>query len=911
MLKIERKQKPGRCNYSHSGGSNLTPGKVLLALVFMCWMMPARALPHSNFKPEKSAYFFWFNAQGTLWHDLNANGIKEAGEPGVTTGVGQLAGGTNFIGGIWNIGTLGLTNASPAFTTNENSSKPGFWSRSLVEGTYYVHYNLPAGFARFSPQLTGTGSADPVAGRSSVNADGNSNSYSTFLLLGTQTRVFDAGIYRYAKLGNKVWSDLNGNGMMDANEPGIPGATVKLYNSSGAQLQTVTTDGSGNYTFTGLTPGTAYSVGVVLPGNYTASVPTGAYPDNNVVNDNNGVQLVGNEVRSNTITLINTQEPDGINRDDNFTMNIALKPVVYNVSGSVFNDINGAVNGADGTAMSNVTVQLKNSTGAVAGTTTTDGSGAYIFNTVFPGNYTVVVVPGTGYRNVSTSESPSQTDGIIPIMVTNANITGQNFGLGQPPVTVNDSKTGVVPGTPATVTVLTNDSDPNNNMNNGSVNLVPPAGAIGTDTDGDGDIDKVVVPNQGTWTVDNNGVVTFTPQTGFTGSPTPISYTVKDNSGLVSNTSTITVSYLAGYSIAGKVFNDVNGATNGADGTAMGSITVQLKNSAGMLSGTATTDGSGAYIFNGVIPGAYTIVVVPGTGYQNVSSSESPSQTDGIIPVTVTNANITGQNFGLGQPPVTVNDTKSGVTPGTPAVVTVFTNDTDPNNNINNSSVNLVPPAGATGTDTDGDGDIDKVVVPNEGTWTEDNKGIVTFTPQPGFTGNPTPVSYTIKDNSGLVSNPSTITITYLAVPDLSPNIMVVPTQVTGAKNLSVRVVVREVLNAATLADKAIYVYIPTATHYTMSAFDPALSSIAGLPVQNKDWSYMGVQGSNYVFQLSGTTGKKIIDAGGTSAFGFTVVFDAKKTGGKDAMVVSIFDGSGGEINFKNNKDNDVIKYGF
>ncbi|WP_300603724.1 SdrD B-like domain-containing protein [Niabella sp.] len=911
MLKIERKSKPGCSNYSDRKSRARTLGRMLLALVFMGGMVPAMARSGSNAEPKKPAYFFWFNAQGTLWHDLNANGIKEPGEPGVTSGVGQLTGGTNLIGGIWNIGTLGLTNSSPAFTTNENSSKPGFWSRSLVEGTYYVHYNLPAGFASFSPQQTGTGGADPTAGYSSVNGGGNSNSYSTFLLLGTQTRTFDAGIYRYASLGNKVWSDLNGNGTMDANEPGVSGATVHLYKSDGTLVQTVVTDGSGNYRFPGLTPGTPYMVGVVVPNNYTTSVPTGTNPDDNVVNDNNGVRLVGNEVRSNTITLINTQEPDGSNRDDNYTMNIALKPVGYNVSGSVFNDINGATNGADGTPLGNITVQLKNSAGAVVETAVTTGTGSYNFATVFPGNYTVVVVPGTGYRNVSTSENPSQADGIIPVTVTNANVTGQNFGLGQPPVTVNDSKTGVIPGTPATIAVLTNDTDPNNNINNGSVNLVPPAGATGTDTDGDGDIDKVVVPNQGTWTVDNNGVVTFTPQTGFTGSPTPLSYTVKDNSGLVSNTSTITVSYLSGYSIAGKVFNDVNGATNGADGTAMNSVTVQLKNSTGAVAGTATTDGSGAYIFNTVIPGTYTVVVVPGTGYQNVSTSENPSQADGVIPVTVTNANITGQNFGLGQPPVTVNDTKSGLVPGTPATITVLTNDTDPNNNINNGSVNLVPPAGATGTDTDGDGDIDKVVVPNQGTWTEDNKGTVTFTPQTGFTGNPTPVSYTVKDNSGLVSNSSTITITYLAVPDLSPSIMAVPTQVTGVKNLSVRVVVREVLNAATLAGKAIYVYIPTATHYTIGAFDPALTSIAGLPVQNKDWSYMGVQGSNYVFQLGGTTGKKIIDAAGTSAFGFTVVFDPNKTGGKDAVVVSVFDGSGGEINFKNNKDNDVIKYGF
>ena len=60
----------------------------------------------------------------------------------------------------------------------------------------------------------------------------------------------------------------------------------------------------------------------------------------------------------------------------------------------------------------------------------------------------------------------------------------------------------------------------------------------------DGDIDQVVVPGQGTWTVDPaTGDVTFTPADGFTNDPTPIDYSVSDTTGLVSNTATIEVFY--------------------------------------------------------------------------------------------------------------------------------------------------------------------------------------------------------------------------------------------------------------------------------------------------------------------------------------------------------------------------------
>ncbi|WP_227687485.1 Ig-like domain-containing protein [Psychrobacter fjordensis] len=37
--------------------------------------------------------------------------------------------------------------------------------------------------------------------------------------------------------------------------------------------------------------------------------------------------------------------------------------------------------------------------------------------------------------------------------------------------------------------------------------------------------------------------MTFTPEAGFTGDPTPISYTVDDNTGETSNEATVTIDY--------------------------------------------------------------------------------------------------------------------------------------------------------------------------------------------------------------------------------------------------------------------------------------------------------------------------------------------------------------------------------
>ena len=58
-----------------------------------------------------------------------------------------------------------------------------------------------------------------------------------------------------ASIGDRVWIDLNGDGVQDAGEPGLPGVIVTLQDSTGADLATTMTDENGNYLFTDVTPG--------------------------------------------------------------------------------------------------------------------------------------------------------------------------------------------------------------------------------------------------------------------------------------------------------------------------------------------------------------------------------------------------------------------------------------------------------------------------------------------------------------------------------------------------------------------------------------------------------------------------------------------------------------------------------
>ena len=141
-------------------------------------------------------------------------------------------------------------------------------------------------------------------------------------------------------LGNLVWEDLNNDGLVTAGEPGIPGIPVNLYldadnngTPDGPAIDSMTTDGSGNYLFSALLPDT-YLVEIVAPSRYTVStgtgrrwLPSGPYepapdPDNDINNDDNGT-LIGASIWSLPVTLTAKGEP--VNDDDtDFNSNLSV-----------------------------------------------------------------------------------------------------------------------------------------------------------------------------------------------------------------------------------------------------------------------------------------------------------------------------------------------------------------------------------------------------------------------------------------------------------------------------------------------------------------------------------------------------------------------------------------------------------
>jgi choice-of-anchor A domain-containing protein len=275
------------------------------------------------------------------------------------------------------------------------------------------------------------------------------------------------------KLGNLVWWDVNGNGLKDTNEPGVAGATVKLYADANSDnvpdavaIATTTTDANGNYSFSNLFAGN-YIVGVTMPTGYvpTSTTVNSSNPNSDTDNDNNGVTTVGSELRSNYITLSAGNEPatavDGDDTNGNLTLDFGLKGTL-NLGNLVWNDTN-----TDGDydqyepGVGAVSVLLYRDAngdnvadGAAIATTTTNAQGIYNFTGLIPGNYIVGMVIPAGYIRsnlIATSNNPNNdvNDDNNGFNLLGANVAGtevrSNFitlSIGGEPTTDGDGNNG-------------------------------------------------------------------------------------------------------------------------------------------------------------------------------------------------------------------------------------------------------------------------------------------------------------------------------------------------------------------------------------------------------------------------------------------------------------------------------------
>ena len=276
-----------------------------------------------------------------------------------------------------------------------------------------------------SPVINLTSNAEPTT--EAAPGTGGAQDNGTPVADASGDMTVDFGFYEPVSVGSTVFFDANNNGSQDGTEVGIAGAKVNLYKADGVTLvgvPEITTDGTGNYYFGNLPPGD-YVVGVKPPSTHPTSSTTTVTTDENSAAApgdglDNGTQATsGAEAKSPIITLAAGSEAtdatetapgtggaQDVAADNSGDMTVDFgffAPV--SIGSTVFNDTNnnGSLDGTE-SGLAGATVKLYNDADgngvlegaeltAIATAPVTDGTGNYYFGNLAPGNYVVGVTP--------------------------------------------------------------------------------------------------------------------------------------------------------------------------------------------------------------------------------------------------------------------------------------------------------------------------------------------------------------------------------------------------------------------------------------------------------------------------------------------------------------------------------------
>jgi SdrD B-like domain/Secretion system C-terminal sorting domain len=344
-----------------------------------------------------------------VWNDINANGLLDGTEAGVPNITVRLLDGTG-------VAVNNPATGKPYVVVTDSIGNYKFVD--LPDGNYIVEFaNLPAGYSFTAQDASGTG--NPGSGTDGTNdSDAKTTTGRTGIIdLGTASPTgvnltnVDAGIKQgipagTASLGNRVWYDINNNGLQDAGELGVSNVRVELLdglgaavdsdpNTAGVQPYLVYTNGLGEYLFTGL-PAGDYTVRFSnFPVGYTSSAVNQGTNDAIDADANfAGTSVTATTTATTGIYTLQTGE-------DNLTVDMGIVPAAgtNSIGNFVWNDQNSdGKQDATEPGVQGVTVTLYTNgvdgvpgtaDDVIAGVTTTDSLGRYSFVGLPNGNYNV------------------------------------------------------------------------------------------------------------------------------------------------------------------------------------------------------------------------------------------------------------------------------------------------------------------------------------------------------------------------------------------------------------------------------------------------------------------------------------------------------------------------------------------
>ncbi len=322
-----------------------------------------------------------------VWEDVDADGTQDAGEDGIAGVTVEL------YDGAGNLVDTTITDAN------------GYYQfTGLLPGDYYVLFQPPAGFL-LSPQNVGSDTQD-----SDADSVGRTQTFS--LGFGENDPTWDAGMYEPASIGNFVWLDQDADGTQEAGEPGLSGVQVRLYDSADNLIGTTTTDGNGNYTFSGLDPGD-YHICVI--------------DSREASPQDEGADDVDSDIHTTTRCTVNTTLVSG---ENDTTWDAGLYQFA-SLGDYVWYDWDAdGEQDATEAGVSGVRVELFDAMGVSQGVRITDANGNYLFAGLEPRDYYVCFTLPAGYifttRDAAADDVDSDPDQTSGCTMDTALISGEH-----------------------------------------------------------------------------------------------------------------------------------------------------------------------------------------------------------------------------------------------------------------------------------------------------------------------------------------------------------------------------------------------------------------------------------------------------------------------------------------------------
>jgi CshA-type fibril repeat protein len=376
-----------------------------------------------------------------------------------------------------------------------------------------------------------------------------------------------------------------------------------------------------------------------------------------------------------------------------------------------------------------------------------------------------------------------------------------------PPSTISDEDVFLA-GTAVTVDILANDTVTDNPIDTASVVIIDANGA---------EVKELVVENEGTWRVESNGMLTFVPLAGFKSDTSVVEYLVADSEGEKSEKTTVNL-YIDtdGDALGDKfdldddndgILDSVEGNTTDTDGDGIldkldldsdndgipdnveaqathgyivptGEFTDGVDNAYGTGLTPLNTDNNGTADYldtdsdddgkSDTVEAGYTVTGNTNDadedgildGYDDVNGrdindelNEGASTLPDRDSISDDDADVDYRDADSDfKAPEAKEDIKMAPR-GSVVELDVLANDTDVENDIDPTTVKIMDA---------NNNPVTELAVVGEGKWTiNPTTGAVTFTPEAGFIGDPTPVNYVVTDREGETSEPKSVVVNY------------------------------------------------------------------------------------------------------------------------------------------------------